>query len=682
MLYMAADNSLGKDGQDHSDLEEIKDIGVGEHVNLVVLQDGYGQDNSRLFRFDGSKIIEMPAPWLTDELNMATSNTLFNFINFSIQHFPADRFFLDIWDHGEGWKSASNDGSDKLTGLELGSGIAKAMAGQDRRLDVIGFDSCNMAMAEVYSQLIGYADFALASEKEEDIDGWNYATIINTLNMHPDILPKDLAASIASGFCSWSDTNSEHSAALSVVDLDILNSLNNEIMELVDLLVKDVGFYHQDIIDAREQTQSYRKTPYPYDMKHFLKNLQKIELPPSASSQVQNIIDLFPQVVYHISRSNGTSDYSENVSEAHGISVWFPNQYNRDSGYEGLAFVSQTGWGDFLMELSSTESRSRPLDVKWSRLRNARDDGKHLNITVQHEPGMTTFLSVQDSTGTVESVQLTNGSYYNFFPLRDTYYDICVELRDMYGNLYNYTIVKDIWVDEEYPYPRILDVNMYSDSEGFVTDGRVLEGDLLLFQTIVNALGLSDSSDLTLVTEFYMDGKLLETKENIAALNFLDLHWYANDIGKRTLTIKTALNQVTDTYHYQFTVRSKIPEEDCHILVDGGDAGSMSITNLRTDDVIQVEFGPRYQTVDVSRGWFEEGDLLELSIMDKDGAPLLTKNIKAEGGTSYTIASQHSEAEEGPEGVNLLLLFPGIILLAAGALFIHIEVFGKRNRLQ
>ena len=59
---------------------------------------------------------------------------------------------------------------DFLDNVEL----KNALFNVGRRIDILGMDACLMSMAEVCYQIRESVDYTVASEAEQELDGWPY----------------------------------------------------------------------------------------------------------------------------------------------------------------------------------------------------------------------------------------------------------------------------------------------------------------------------------------------------------------------------------------------------------------------------------------------------------------------------------------------------------------------------
>jgi len=128
MVYLDADNNLEAVGID--DFLEMASVGSTADVRIVVQMDRSPlgpPDGSRAYgdwttarRYLIAKDMTPDAAPIVDmgEVNMGDPQTLIDFVTWGITAFPADHYFLVLWDHGIGWQGVVIDGSDYLTTQE------------------------------------------------------------------------------------------------------------------------------------------------------------------------------------------------------------------------------------------------------------------------------------------------------------------------------------------------------------------------------------------------------------------------------------------------------------------------------------------------------------------------------------------------------------------------------------
>lgn len=113
MVFLNGDNNLEKYAL--QDFREMAKVGSTEKVNVIAQFDRNGVYEvttpqwSDCLRFRIEKDMEpIPANSIErlGEVNMGKGEVLASFVRWAIQNFPANRYMLDVWDHGQGWRVA------------------------------------------------------------------------------------------------------------------------------------------------------------------------------------------------------------------------------------------------------------------------------------------------------------------------------------------------------------------------------------------------------------------------------------------------------------------------------------------------------------------------------------------------------------------------------------------------
>lgn len=205
MVYMIGSDLESEDGSATDDLLEMADAALSENVHLVLQTGGTEtwwndvctDDESERFVIENGDMTLLQS---LGSMNMTDADTLSDFIRFSAESYPADRYELILWDHGGG--TMTGFGYDELyedTSLTLSS-LSTALYNGGVQFDFIGFDACLMATAEVAYALDPYADYLIASEESEPGEGWAYKNWLTMLAEDPAVPTAELGKKLADDF--------------------------------------------------------------------------------------------------------------------------------------------------------------------------------------------------------------------------------------------------------------------------------------------------------------------------------------------------------------------------------------------------------------------------------------------------------------------------------------------------
>lgn len=400
MVYLNGDNNLEPFAV--QDFAEMARVGSTEKVNIIVQFDRSGKYDqsavqwSQTLRFRVTRGMRgTPAEALEDlgEVNMGDGATLRQFVEWSREKFPARRYMLTIWDHGQGWravqpagteadsptlraspfKAVSHDESshDQLYNSEAAEALRAALRGQ--KLDVLGFDACLMAMIETGYAFRDTAKVLVGSEELEPGDGWPYDVWLKELTLRPELPTEQLAAKIVDAY------RADYSAGIhldpdttqSAVRLDGMEQMAMRVAALAQSLKAHLGTELVLIRGARQACSVYAPNSFGDGLDYFhhldlvkfcdelLARTQQPATPAQReirerASAVRNAVSA--SVLANYAGASRRGAYGSN-----GLAIYFPatgTLYTRDrfaeGGYEKsntrypVEFVNKTAWTDFL----------------------------------------------------------------------------------------------------------------------------------------------------------------------------------------------------------------------------------------------------------------------------------------------------------------------------------------------
>ncbi len=221
LVYLDADNNLAYYGA--SDIVEMTGVGSTDDVNIVVLWDDMANNHGYYYIENGVATFAKEL----GEVNMGSETTATDFIDWAVDNFPADHYMLDYWNHGGAVDRSRNitprgvawddtNGHDWLSETEQKNIIEFFYNKINRPIDIVSYDACLMATAEIAYMYKGYADYLVASEETEPGDGWDY-TFLNAVTTNPDISGEELSQNVLTYYMDW--YSFDNSVTFSVADL-------------------------------------------------------------------------------------------------------------------------------------------------------------------------------------------------------------------------------------------------------------------------------------------------------------------------------------------------------------------------------------------------------------------------------------------------------------------------------
>ncbi|MDI9570291.1 MAG: clostripain-related cysteine peptidase [Pseudomonadota bacterium] len=98
MVYMAGDNNL--DGAALRDMKEMDQVGSTKDVNVLVQLDRLEDKKTRRFLITKGGGYERDCLETFGETNTGDPKVLADFLTWSTERYPADRYFLTLWNQG------------------------------------------------------------------------------------------------------------------------------------------------------------------------------------------------------------------------------------------------------------------------------------------------------------------------------------------------------------------------------------------------------------------------------------------------------------------------------------------------------------------------------------------------------------------------------------------------------
>src|SRR6185369_5779359 len=123
---------------------------------------------------------------ITDDTDTGSPVTLYNFITFCLEEYPAEHYLVVLSGHAGGTERdyllKDESSARSLTFNELKNVFQRVK--QDRNgksIDILGMDNCLMSMAEICYELRGLAEIVVGCESFSPASGWPYREVLERL---------------------------------------------------------------------------------------------------------------------------------------------------------------------------------------------------------------------------------------------------------------------------------------------------------------------------------------------------------------------------------------------------------------------------------------------------------------------------------------------------------------------
>jgi hypothetical protein len=345
MLYDDADFEHAWDPIDNFTME----VCSSENINIVVLQDTeYGSAKLWYIDKNHSKIFLEEK----GEINMGDYTTLRDFIDFCKSNYPADRYLMDLYNHGAGWKGACKDDTsdgDLLTMNEM----QKALTETDG-IDIIIFNApCLMGSVESVYELRDNVDVYIGSE---ELCGYKLGiagSLCELLNTNPDIDTFQVGESFI-GFIENMGGPWDHMRTMTAVRTDKIENLVNSIDKLSKDFIRYFFRHYNMIYNAHRETfelgeyNDVKERYRLFDLYEFTQNLLE-------NNNLNSIIREDILALQYAFNDTIIKEYhGASKTRCNGLSIYFPYyfmdglsiQYGKYS--YGLDFTRDTFWNEFI----------------------------------------------------------------------------------------------------------------------------------------------------------------------------------------------------------------------------------------------------------------------------------------------------------------------------------------------
>lgn len=199
MIYMVGSNLESGNGCASRDIEEMLGSGVdSSKINVLIYtggtpiwKNGIPGSQNMIYIIEEGERVEVASTETPQ--NMGEANSLYEFLQFTCNYYPAKHYALICWDHGNGpiygFGNDENFFYDGLTLGELKDALEKSPFGEEHKMDWMGYDACMMGTIEAAQAIEEYAGYFIASQEIIPGTGWNYAflKILNEIDNTEDI---------------------------------------------------------------------------------------------------------------------------------------------------------------------------------------------------------------------------------------------------------------------------------------------------------------------------------------------------------------------------------------------------------------------------------------------------------------------------------------------------------------
>jgi hypothetical protein len=272
------------------------------------------------------------------------------FVAWAKNLYPAKRYMLIVWNHGDGWKAKALGPKPSTKGIsyddETGNGITTVQLGlalkQMGGVSLYASDACLMQMAEVVYELKDSAPVIVGSEETEPGDGWAYDYFLERVhkskfNLSPEVMAKAAVEGYSQYYAQRGMGTTQ--SAVKTRTLDSLRTLVNQWTGLA-MASGEKEILKQAALEAKEYEGVDSK-----DFADFLTLAAAKTKTPALKAQSEVLIKY---ITTHVVIKNATSGDAYKTS--YGLGIYLP-AYRYDPDYSKLMWAQQSKWDEFVQWL-------------------------------------------------------------------------------------------------------------------------------------------------------------------------------------------------------------------------------------------------------------------------------------------------------------------------------------------
>ena len=385
MVFMVAQNVDGEsaalDNEAARDIAEMEAALLSPSPHLNVFYQVHGADTQERCHVGQPRVAVPPAQ--SDVTNGVALSAFITWALTEANHQPEDYSLLVLWGHAYRFgigHSRTAHGIDAIDFHELSSVLRKCRDGfgprddshRTPRLDVLGFDACDLSTVEIAFQLREFADFLLASQIGVPLPGWPYNKILGRLAEPKGRLmgPAELGSYAVRRYCQ-SYAATKRSVALTLLDLRRADELfgktewlarelaisvdgdDDELENISELFRRSQTAPGKPFVDVADLCLNLMLHAGSDEVKQAARRLGNFLVSPvSASPDDDDAVSTHPFVLENgrnavtTARLQGVSLYAPHVAlETHD---WL----SACTWYEKLVIAEKTLWNEFVRALA------------------------------------------------------------------------------------------------------------------------------------------------------------------------------------------------------------------------------------------------------------------------------------------------------------------------------------------
>lgn len=355
--YVSADNDL----QDFlvGDVNDLENVGSTDNMHIIAMLDR-GEGNCKIYyikKDDDPENITSPVIRDMGEVDMTNPKVFKEFVADMGRKFPAKHYAVIVGSHGAGWEGAVDDNLEYMPTPVIGKAFSAAAKELGQKIDIAGFDACQMGAAEVAFELEDSVNYLVSSQEVLGGAGWAYTPFLSALDKAmaegKEVIPQEFAGIIV----EHAKIDKNNIPAKSVMNLEKLGLYRDAVNKFSQAIL-DTDTPNKIFKNIANQTQHFDDR----DMKdhyHFAqltaesKDIKDEKVKESA----RELMKVIKEELITANRS-----FEESYSNAHGIAVLVEDVISEEYrgafdmfNYRDIKLAKQTLWDEAVSKFMKEE---------------------------------------------------------------------------------------------------------------------------------------------------------------------------------------------------------------------------------------------------------------------------------------------------------------------------------------
>jgi len=348
IVFLNGVNNLDPYGD--KDVVEMKKIGSSADVNVLVLQGHMSKPFQTFLVKKGSIQVLANGP----KIDMGDYKEMVKFVKWCHENYPAEKYLVDIWNHGAGWKNRDKKvmkgisyddlSGNHMTTPQLGEAMRQIKAIIGHNLDVLGMDACLMQMMEVGYEVRDSVNHIAASEETEPGNGWPYDLVLGPLVKNPTMDSAALSTLLVQAYKQAYASGSE-GVTQSAVDCSKLDAVNEKLEALAKALMAKLSDAKvKAAIDAAAASVQVYAYDDNCDLVHFCQLLNQGIKDDAINKAANELIAVVASAPSKAVISN--MFVTDSMKNSNGLAIYLPKTAVA-SNYKDIA-LGKTAWAAFI----------------------------------------------------------------------------------------------------------------------------------------------------------------------------------------------------------------------------------------------------------------------------------------------------------------------------------------------